>query len=231
MQFLKYNHYNCKKNKGMKSIEIPYLQTLNNIGIDAVGNILEDSGKRDTIESVNWSDLFPYKPITFFNIARSDNSIFIKFYVRGNLLKAVYSTDQSPVHEDSCVEFFCRLPGNDFYTNFEFNCIGTCSASKRRARKTEVVPFNVSEMQTIKRFPSIGTKSFNELQGIFEWELTVEIPFKLIGIDPLNLPEKLWANFYKCADATDSPHYVSWNPVKTEKPDFHQPEFFGELYF
>jgi len=146
-------------------------------------------------------------------------------------LKAVYSTDQSPVHEDSCVEFFCRLPENDFYTNFEFNCIGTCSASKRRARKTEVVPFNVSEMQTIKRFPSIGTKSFNELQGIFEWELTVEIPFKLIGIDPLNLPEKLWANFYKCADATDSPHYVSWNPVKTEKPDFHQPEFFGELYF
>ena len=31
------------------------------------------------------------------------------------------------------------------------------------------------------------------------------------------------------ADGTILPHYLSWNPIETPKPDFHRPEFFGEL--
>lgn len=224
-----YDYY-CKKNV-MKSLTIPYIKSLNEANIDSVAAILEEFGQRDTIEAVNWQNTYPYKPITLFNIARSESSIFVKFNVRGNLLKAVYSTDQSPVHEDSCVEFFCKLPDNEFYTNFEFNCIGTCSASKRKSRTENVIPFDKDEMLTIKRAPSIGKRAFNEMQGIFEWELTVEIPFQLIGLNPQQLPAKLHANFYKCADKTDSPHFVSWNPISTEKPDFHRPEFFGELLF
>jgi hypothetical protein len=69
------------------------------------------------------------------------------------------------------------------------------------------------------------------MEGMFEWELTVKIPLRIMGIDPNNLPEKIKGNFYKCADGTDSPHYVTWNPVQTPTPDFHRPEFFGELYF
>lgn len=215
----------------MKSIKIPYIEALNDAAIDYVSEVLEEHGGKDSIESVNWNDSFPYKPITFFYIGRSLNSIFVKFFVRGNLLKAVYTADQSPVHEDSCVEFFCKLPESDFYNNFEFNCIGTCSAASRKSRKEHVVYFSQDEMLTIKRFPSIGNRAFNEMQGIFEWELTVEIPYKLIGINNNQLPEKLLANFYKCADKTDSPHYVSWSKIKTDKPDFHQPDFFGELLF
>ncbi|HPH75320.1 MAG TPA: carbohydrate-binding family 9-like protein, partial [Bacteroidales bacterium] len=26
-------------------------------------------------------------------------------------------------------------------------------------------------------------------------------------------------------------HFVTWNPVGTEKPDYHRPEFFGILKF
>ena len=99
----------------------------------------------------------------------------------------------------------------------------------KTGRYDDVQLFDKEEMKLIRRFPSIGTRAFNEMQGIFEWELTVEIPFKLIGIDPENIPLKLTGNFYKCADDTESKHYVSWSPVETEKPDFHRPEFFGEL--
>lgn len=219
------------KNTVMKKFNIPYLEALNSIEIESVANILENSGYRDTIEIVNWPEQFNYRPITNFYFARSNQSVFIKYSVRGNILKAVYTVDQEPVHEDSCVEFFCKLPDNDYYTNFEFNCIGTCSASKRKGRSEDVQMFNSAEMQTIKRLPTIARKAFKELSGMFEWELTVEIPFALIGIDPDNLPEKLLANFYKCADDTVSPHFVSWNAVKTENPDFHRPEFFGELWF
>ena len=69
------------------------------------------------------------------------------------------------------------------------------------------------------------------MEGMFEWELTVKIPLNLMGLDPENLPDKIRANFYKCADDTDSMHFVSWSPIETENPDFHRPDFFGELYF
>lgn len=213
----------------MKQIKIPELSVQNESDLTLIAEILEANGEKGIIESVNWPDTYPYKPITIFHIARTNHSIYIKFSVRGNLLKASYTEDQSPVHEDSCVEFFCKLPENEHYTNFEFNCIGTCSASKRKSRYEDVQLFDKEEMKLIRRLPSIGTRAFNEMQGIFEWELTVEIPFKLIGIDPDNVPVKLSGNFYKCADDTESKHYVSWNPVKTEVPDFHQPQFFGEL--
>ena len=215
----------------MKSLIIHYIEALNDIDIELARDILDDFGVLDTIEILNWSALYPYRPITQFNIARSNKSIFIKYSVRGSMLRAIYSNDQDPVHDDSCVEFFCQPVGSETYTNFEFNCIGTCSASRRKSRYEDVVPFSTEEMQSIKRYPSIGRRAFNEMEGMFEWELTVEIPFNLIGIDPQNLPEKISGNFYKCADGTDSKHFVTWSPVKTEKPDFHCPEFFGELYF
>ena len=215
----------------MKSLTIRYIEALNDIDIELASDILDDAGVLDTIEILNWVKEYPYRPITQFNIGRSKDSIFIKFSVRGSMLRAIYSNDQEPVNEDSCVEFFCMPVGADKYTNFEFNCIGTCSASTRKSRTQDVIPFTQEELNSIKRAPSIGRRAFNEMEGMFEWELTVSIPFVLMNIDPLNLPEKILGNFYKCADGTDSMHFVTWSPVKTEKPDFHCPEYFGELNF
>ena len=42
---------------------------------------------------------------------------------------------------------------------------------------------------------------------------------------------KARANFYNCADETIIPHFVTWNPIGTEKPDYHQPQYFGEIIF
>jgi len=215
----------------MKSLSLRYIESLNEIDIESAAEILEESGYRDTIEILNWPNEYSYKPITYFNIGRSNDSIFIKYSVHGSMLRAIYSNDQEPVYEDSCVEFFCMPIGAEKYTNFEFNCIGTCSASSRKGRNENIVPFSPEEMLTIKRFPSIGRRAFNEMEGMFEWELTVKIPFKLMGIDPKHLPEKIVGNFYKCADGTDSMHFVSWSPIPTAKPDFHRPEFFGILIF
>ena len=55
------------------------------------------------------------------------------------------------------------------------------------------------------------------------------IPFDLIGIDKNHIPVSVRANFYKCGDKTAHPHFLSWNPVVSSKPDFHRPECFGEL--
>ncbi len=215
----------------MKSLKIPFVEILNQTNIESAGDVLDEFGLRNAIEILNWPTEFAYKPITYFNIARSANSLFLKFSVQGSMLRAIYSNDHDPVHEDSCVEFFCKPVGAEKYANFEFNCIGTCSASTRKSRSENIVLFTPEEMLSIKRYPSIGRRAFNEMEGMFEWELTVQIPFNLMGIDSSNLPEKMLGNFYKCADGTDSMHFVTWSPILTEKPDFHRPDFFGELYF
>jgi hypothetical protein len=214
----------------MKTIEVPYATRLDNASIEAAADILEDEGEGGNLESVNWPKRFPYKPITFFKIARSHDAIFIKYSVNGNVLRAVYSNDQEPVWQDSCVEFFCKRVEQQGYTNFEFNCIGTCLSAVHvtRAEATRRPP---EEMKQILRFPSMGRKAFQEMEGMFAWDLTVAIPFTLLGIDPQHLPEKIQGNFYKCADGTEMMHYVSWNPILTPDPDFHRPEFFGELIF
>ncbi len=214
-----------------KKLEIPFIPSLNNSGIEDAAAVLDDFGKKSAIDTLNWPEQYNYKPITSFKIGHSDDAVFIKYSVIGTMLKAVYTEDQSHVHEDSCVEFFCMPEGAEKYTNFEFNCIGTCSASSRKGRSEDVVPFSKEEMVEIERYPSIGNKPFTEMEGMFEWDLTVKIPMKLMGIDPENLPEKIRGNFYKCADDTESMHFVSWAPIQTENPDFHRPEFFGDLYF
>ena len=40
---------------------------------------------------------------------------------------------------------------------------------------------------------------------------------------------KLMTNFYKCGDETEFPHFGAWKEVAVPEPDFHRPEYFGEL--
>jgi hypothetical protein len=93
------------------------------------------------------------------------------------------------------------------------------------------IPFKLEEMDLIKRFSTLGNKTFDEKKGNFEWKLTVEIPFSLLGIQTDILPRVLKANFYKCGDETSNPHYLSWNNIMTKEPDFHQPGYFGIMNF
>ena len=215
----------------MKRVAIPYIRSLDHVTIEYAGEILENEGKREALDSLNWAKEFPYRPITTFNIGRSSDAIYIKYDVHGSMLRAIYTNDQDPVYEDSCVEFFCQRPGDEHYMNFEFNCIGTCLASRRKGRKDEVHPLSPEQMQLIGRHSSLGRRAFNEMEGMFAWDLAVKIPFTLLGYAKGEVPESLLGNFYKCADGTESPHFLSWSPIKTEKPDFHRPEFFGELTF
>ncbi len=214
----------------MKTIKVPYIEEFDNKSLKECNQLIEKLGETSIVETVNWEKEYPYAPITFFDIARSKDAIYIKYRVRGTSLKAVYTEDQSDVYKDSCVEFFCMPKNAEKYTNFEFNCIGTCLASSRKGREEEITPFSKEEMKTIERYSSLPRKPFKELEGHFEWELCVKIPFELMGLDRNNLPQKIRGNFYKCGDETKNIHFVSWSPIPTETPDFHQPKFFGELY-
>ena len=42
---------------------------------------------------------------------------------------------------------------------------------------------------------------------------------------------RMTANFYKCGDKLQTPHFLSWNRIDLPSPNFHRPDFFGTLEF
>ena len=213
----------------MKSLKVPYVPALDGLDLKDAAELMETEALRQSIDIVNWKN-FPYKPVVAFDIARGDKELYLHYFVRGLSLRAMADEDGEYVHTDSCVEFFMRKADEMFYTNFEFNCIGTCLAARGQVRHSRTL-FTSNEYKNIRRYTTIQRETFEEKKGIFSWELITAIPFELMGLDSSNLPEKIRGNFYKCADETSNPHYVTWSPIDLPAPDYHCPEHFGEIFF
>lgn len=213
----------------MKTLAIPYLKTLDILDLSSVGFVMEEKAHRDFIQVVNWKS-YPYLPVTVFDIARGEDSLYIRFFCRGNSLCALNQLDGSPVHQDSCVAFFMKKPHESVYMTFYFNCLGVCNAARRISR-VEKVSVGPDEYARIRRYSTVRPPAFSEKRGLYSWELVVAVPFDIMGLNPDNLPEKIYGNFYKCADGTTHPHYVSWSPIHLSEPDFYCPEYFGEICF
>lgn len=211
-------------------INVPFINDLSARDYpDSTIETLNSLGARDIVDSLNWPALYPYHPLTTVTTAHNGEHLFIDFFVRCNYLRAVNEANNSPVSQDSCVEFFVApRPDDPTYWNFEFNCIGAVNASHRQLRPRPV-RLSDDQLASIIRVPSCGTRPFREIEGLFTWNIMVAIPLSLLGITHNGDPVAMKGNFYKCASGTSQPHFLSWAPVRTEKPDFHRPEFFGDI--
>jgi hypothetical protein len=187
---------------------------------------------RSPIAEVNW-EKFSYKPEVNFALGYTDNEILIKYYVTEEWFRAEKTMSNQEVYEDSCVEFFVSpVEDESFYYHFEFNGIGTCLMGMGTNRNN-IRRADPEIITRIRRLSSAGTEPVKEKQEEFSWTLVVAIPFDIFLYPGLNnlKGKSLRANFYKCGDNLRIPHFLSWNPVKTPEPDFHQPEYFGVLEF
>ncbi|KAA8485838.1 cellulose/xylan binding protein with CBM9 domain [Arcticibacter tournemirensis] len=212
----------------MKSLSVPFVSGADkDTPVEEVSFILNGLG-RSAIETVSWP-VHSYKPDTSFVLAYATDCFFLKYYVKEDALQAAEHHLNEPVYKDSCVEFFIAFGRDREYYNLEFNCLGSCLIAygpERNGRKS--LPGNLAD--NIRSGTWIG--SGNTVDGIY-WELTLVIPFEVfIHHKGLTLNEmECRANFYKCGDDLPVPHFLSWNKIDTEAPDFHRPEFFGNLYF
>ena len=208
---------------------IPYNPTLDSLDLEEAGNALEELGVRLSVESLNWPAAFPYRPLTVITAAHSNRFLYLDFLVRCNYLRAVNFTDNTPVSEDSCVEFYVQpRPDEDEYWALEFNCVGTLNALKCRG-VGECSHLSETEMQSIRRYASVGTRPFQEVEGSFIWSVVVAIPLSLFDMEYIGQPIEMKGNFNKCASATSQPHYLSWAPINSPAPDFHRPDCFGTI--
>ena len=214
--------------KTTKKINVPLIEGLEGMNLPELDIVMEEKASKFTVSENGWPKQFPYSPCCNGSIARSKTHIAVMYHVRGLDLRATALEDNGRSWEDSCCEFFVTDPFDGTYYNFEMTCIGSLLASKRKSR-LESTPISSEELKRVIRYSTLEYKEWNESGKIFSWTVVMLIPFDLIGIDCKNLPVSVRGNFYKCGDLTAHPHYLSWNPIDTPKPDFHRPEFFGEL--
>ena len=137
---------------------------------------------------------------------------------------AVYGNYNDPVYKDSCLEFFAAFDKNDVkYMNFEMNSRGAFLAAVRRERKNKTPIHELaSVLPTVKPIKGEG---FWGVETVF----TPEFISQAFGAEGFSSGDVIRGNFYKCGDETPIPHFGMWSPVGTETPDFHRPEYFGEL--
>ena len=205
--------------KRTKSIYQAAWQGLSMSKIDYQMAAMPMAGKIDTL---NWVEQYPAAPNTTFTLAHTDEMLYIRFEVKGEVPLATKTHDLELVNEDACVEMFIGNADNTHYWNFEFNPAGVCNASHRKERKVDVVRLNPEQLASIQRY--------GQQLCAAHWTLLVGIPLALIELD-LSREHARRANFYKCGDKTPMKHYASWNPIVAEAPAFHLPEYFGELQF
>lgn len=207
------------------SIQIPYFPKEQYDSEHSLIEALERQGAHLFIDTINWAE-YSYCPLVSLQLAYTDSTLILHYFVRGLDLRTLSPEDGNYVHTDSCVEFFMQKEQGESYTNFEFNAAGVCYASHHSTIR-ESTPLTSEEYASIKRSGThIGEK--HSAEGVHSWELLIEIPWSTMGYTD-GPPERLWGNFYKCGDETAHPHFLSWAPIDAPSPAFHRPQFFGEL--
>ena len=135
--------------------------------------------------------------------------------------RKINTEPDSAVWEDSCLECFFSFDGTN-YVNLESNANSALRASfgpGRHGRKF------LKDMD-------IAMPEVKAQESENGWEVTFSIATDMIeALWGVNVESgcRFGANFYSCGDKTPAPHYAAWNEVQTESPDFHRPEFFGEI--
>ena len=184
------------------------------------------------ISTLNWPEAFPYAPSVSFAMAHDGATVYIRFHVDEKTSAALEMNDGRDVYKDSCVEMFL-MPGDDgWYYNFEFNCAGTLCYSCRPGRQGAVLAPEACHADVLRR-TSLPHEVLAETHVEGGWSLTAAIPVTaLFRHDVQSLcGRRMKMNCYKCGDGLSTPHYLTWAPVRTEKPDYHRPEFFVDVLF
>jgi hypothetical protein len=177
-------------------------------------------------------------PKTEVKMSYDATSVFVLFQVEDRYVRAVAAEHQQSVCGDSCVEFFFT-PGPDItqgYFNLEMNCGGTILIHFHpRSERGTAVELPEALCRRIQCRHSLPRFVNPEITEAVTWTLAARIPLNILDryLQPAApAPGTIWrGNFYKCADDTSHPHWLTWAPVEAPRPDFHLPRFFGTLEF
>ena len=180
-----------------------------------------DNANEVKIDNVEWTQ-FPYCPETTVKVLKGDEGLFVKFVTDEEELYMDCKEINGDVYLDSCVEFFFNPnpEETDGYFNFEINAAGTLHigyGSGRSPLRSRIPDIDPSIFKVETEFPEKG------------FILKLFIPYSFIEEKAGKIGEYFMGNFQKCREKGETPHFVTWSPIKTQKPDFHRPEYFARI--
>lgn len=151
-----------------------------------------------------------------------DEGVVIRFSSEEHPINVQYFHHNDPVNRDSCVEVFLNPNESEDnrYLNFELNAAGVLHlqfGDERCRKDIDDVEFQIFHIET--HVSDLG------------WEARLVVPFSFLRLYYTDLKDEWRANFYKCGDRTENPHYLCWAEIPTERPSFHQSKYFGRIRF
>jgi len=190
------------------------------------------------IEINNFMGTIPaFKPEAQAKMMYDDNYLYLIFHVKDRYVRCITNEINGPVWEDGAVEFFFA-PDTEkplLYFNLETNCGGTPLMHFNLVPRKESKRLSTDDIKLIEMAHTLPQIIDPEMKDPVTWTLEYRIPIAMLEkYFTITRPSKgvVWrANFYKIAENSSNPHYITWSLVEIEKPDFHRPEFFGKLIF
>lgn len=172
------------------------------------------------IEFAPWKENYPAFFEATAKLINAKDAIFVRLSsCESDPVRLVFD-DWGEIWTDSCLEFFFMPDSRTgVYYNFECNANAFMLVGKGASRKPR-------ERVT----PKTGSKEFFDIKTDVSggcWTVTYRIPKSFVG--ELFMPR---GNFYKCQEHfPEKMHFQCWSDIEAERPDFHRPEFFGEIDF
>lgn len=163
-----------------------------------------------------------YTPEAYAQLLIVDNTLYIKMTCHESDPKAVYTKFYEEVWLDSTMESFFGYEKGGCYINCEMNSIANSLIGVGNGR---------DDRKRIDDFCAIPKVTADKTDDV--WSVTAQFPLdslkSVFGNVDLNEGTRLYGNFYKVGEHTHTPHYGMWSEITWDIPDFHRPEFFGEL--
>jgi cellulose/xylan binding protein with CBM9 domain len=192
----------------------------------------------ESVEITNYMGEIPaFRPVANAKMVYDDNNIYVIFQVQDRYVRCLTNKINGPVWEDSAVEFFFAPDSKnpERYFNLETNCGGTALLHYNLVPRKKSNKVETEEIEKIEIAHSLPQLIDPEMTDPVIWTLEYRIPFIMLEkYSKVTRPGTgvVWrANFYKIAENSSNPHYITWSVIENSKPNFHLPQFFGKLEF
>lgn len=206
----------------MKTVILPRIEPL--AALDStITDILTDKGVEIPIDCSPWEKDYPTDAKATVHAAHDGKRLYFLFSCTTDEIRAENTADQSPVSDDSCVEAFIQPVEDGEYWNLEVNCTGAINAS-HRIEKPHATKLTPAELAQIWRFAG----NYRTSQERTSWRQLIAVPLSLMETS-YSPGMTMRANFYACAAKAEKPYFLCWNNIESEKPNYHQPKFFGRI--
>ncbi len=178
-----------------------------------------------------------HRPRVEARLLYDDEAVYALWRVEDAFVRAVARRTHDCVSRDSCVEFFFSpsAQAGPSYFALETNCGGTMLFARHRLPRADSLLVDLADCAQIQIRSSLPSRIEPERPEPVTWYLQYRLPTRILTrYLPIEAPSPgvTWrANFFKCADDSSHPHWLTWSPVPHAQPDFHRPEAFGEIEF